>query len=51
MATRPIAGSIDEYIAGFPPVTQKMLKELRSLIKATAPEATETISYAIPTST
>lgn len=49
MATRSTAGSIDEYIADFPPETQKMLEELRALIKAVAPEATETISYAIPT--
>jgi len=49
MANRPIAGSIDEYIAGFPPRTQKVLEEVRALIKASAPDATETISYAIPT--
>ena len=49
MANRSTANSIDEYIAGFPPETQKVLKELRSLIKASAPDATERISYAIPT--
>lgn len=49
MASRSTAGSIDEYIAGFPPATQKVLEELRALIKAAAPDATETISYAIPT--
>ncbi len=49
MAEKPTAGSIDEYIAQFPPETQKVLEEMRSLIKSTAPEATETISYAIPT--
>jgi uncharacterized protein YdhG (YjbR/CyaY superfamily) len=46
---RSTARSIDEYIAEFPPETQKVLEELRALIKATAPDATETISYAIPT--
>ena len=40
---------VDEYIAGFPPETQTVLEELRALIKACAPGATETISYAIPT--
>ena len=40
---------MDEYIAEFPPETQKLLEEMRALIKACAPEATETISYAIPT--
>ena len=49
MATRSTAHSIDEYIAGFPPETQAALEELRALIKACAPGATETISYAIPT--
>jgi uncharacterized protein YdhG (YjbR/CyaY superfamily) len=49
MANRPTAGSIDEYIAGFPPETQQALEELRALIRECAPEATETISYAIPT--
>jgi uncharacterized protein YdhG (YjbR/CyaY superfamily) len=49
MASRSTAGSIDEYIAGFPSGTQNRLQELRELIKATAPDATETISYAIPT--
>jgi uncharacterized protein YdhG (YjbR/CyaY superfamily) len=49
MATRTTVGSIDEYITGFPVETQAVLEELRALIKAAAPEATETISYAIPT--
>jgi uncharacterized protein YdhG (YjbR/CyaY superfamily) len=49
MASRSDASSIDEYIAGFPPETRKMLGELRALIRASAPAATETISYAIPT--
>lgn len=49
MAMRSSAGSIDEYIAEFPPETQKVLEEMRALIRSSAPEATETISYAIPT--
>ncbi len=49
MASRSDANPIDEYIAGFPPGTRKMLGELRALIRASAPDATETISYAIPT--
>jgi uncharacterized protein YdhG (YjbR/CyaY superfamily) len=40
---------IDAYIAGFPPATQEKLREMRALIKATAPGVTETISYAMPT--
>lgn len=49
MANRSTASSIDEYIAEFPPETQQVLQALRALIKATVPDATETISYAIPT--
>ena len=49
MANRSTADAIDIYIAGFPPETQTVLEELRALIKACAPGATETISYAIPT--
>lgn len=46
---RSTANSIDEYIAEFPADTQKVLNEMRALIRSSAPEATETISYAIPT--
>jgi len=49
MAARSTANSIDEYIREFPPETRETLEELRALIKAAAPDATETISYAIPT--
>jgi uncharacterized protein YdhG (YjbR/CyaY superfamily) len=49
MQNKPPPKSIDEYIAGFPPKVQKVLKELRALIKKTAPGVTERISYAIPT--
>ena len=49
MTNRSTARSIDEYIAEFPPGTRKVLEGLRALIKATAPGATEKISYAIPT--
>ncbi len=49
MPSRSTANSIDEYIAEFPHETQKVLQEVRALIRTSAPEATETISYAIPT--
>lgn len=50
MATKkPV--SIDEYIAGFPKETQKVLEQVRAIIKNTAPDTEETISYAIPTFT
>ena len=49
MASRSTAHSIEAYIAQFPPETQAALQQLRGLINAMAPAATETISYAIPT--
>jgi uncharacterized protein YdhG (YjbR/CyaY superfamily) len=47
----PNAGfqSIDEYIAAFPAEVQKRLQEIRSVIKSAAPQATEKISYQMPT--
>ena len=41
--------SIDAYIATFPESTQKILQGLRATIKAAAPDATEKISYQMPT--
>ena len=46
---RSTATTIDEYIAEFPPETQRVLQEMRELIRAHAPGAVETISYAMPT--
>ena len=43
--------SIDEYIALFPKTVQKKLEQIRTAIRKAAPEARETISYAIPTFT
>lgn len=43
--------NIDEYIAGYPEDIQKYLEEIRTTIKNAAPEALETINYAIPTFT
>jgi len=40
--------TIDEYIAGFPEDTQRMLEQVRSTIKGAAPGTEEKISYGIP---
>jgi uncharacterized protein YdhG (YjbR/CyaY superfamily) len=40
--------NIDQYIAAFPPETQKLLEQLRATIKKAAPEAEEIISYGMP---
>lgn len=49
MSSRSAATTIDEYIAEFPPETRDVLEQMRALIRNLAPDATETISYAIPT--
>ena len=41
--------SIDEYIADFPAHIQILLTQMRTSIQEASPEATEKISYAMPT--
>ncbi len=41
--------TIDEYIAGFPEDIQEKLREMRKVIRETAPHASEKISYQMPT--
>ncbi|MBD0285902.1 MAG: DUF1801 domain-containing protein [Flavisolibacter sp.] len=43
------AANIDEYITAFPEETGRLLNQIRSAIQKAAPQAEETISYAIPT--
>jgi uncharacterized protein YdhG (YjbR/CyaY superfamily) len=48
MADKPTFTTIDEYIALFPDDIQVKLQEIRETIRATAPEATEAITYKMP---
>ncbi|MCY1544898.1 hypothetical protein D9M68_808080 [compost metagenome] len=41
--------NVDHYIAAFPDSTQRQLTEVRTAILQAAPEALETIKYAMPT--
>lgn len=41
--------SVERYISGFPQHIQEKLQEMRSIIRSVSPEATEKISYGIPT--
>lgn len=41
--------TIDEYIANFPHDIQEILEKIRTVIKTAAPDATEKISYQMPT--
>ncbi len=39
---------IDKYISGFPIEVQEILQQIRTIIKETAPEVTESIAYGMP---
>lgn len=41
--------NIDQYISGFPGHVQKLLTQMRTVIRKAAPEAEEAIKYAMPT--
>ena len=41
--------TVAEYLARTPPIPRRLLKQLRTAIKAAAPGITERISYRIPT--
>jgi len=47
--SKTIYSTIDEYIKTFPMEMQKKLQEIRKTIHESAPEATEAISYQMPT--
>ena len=47
--SKATAKDIDEYIAGFPKDIQAILQKIRQTVKKAAPDATEKISYQMPT--
>jgi uncharacterized protein YdhG (YjbR/CyaY superfamily) len=49
MDKKPAPTTIDEYIAQFPDNVQQILVKIRAVIRDAAPEATEKISYQMPT--
>jgi uncharacterized protein YdhG (YjbR/CyaY superfamily) len=49
--TEPDVETVDAYIAGFPPATAEVLRQLRSIVREEAPRAVESISYHMPTYT
>lgn len=49
MEKNPSYNTIDEYIAQFAEDKQKILQQIRSVIKEAAPNAKEKISYQMPT--
>ena len=49
MASKAKFTTMDAYIASFPKKVQAILENIRQAIRKASPEATETISYQIPT--
>jgi uncharacterized protein YdhG (YjbR/CyaY superfamily) len=43
--------TIDDYIANQPSATQKLLQELRNIIKEAAPDSVEVLNYKVPSFT
>jgi uncharacterized protein YdhG (YjbR/CyaY superfamily) len=41
--------TIDEYIAGFPAEVQRILQEIRRVVRNAVPDAEEAIKYGVPT--
>ncbi len=48
MAERPKFVNIDDYLASVSPESKRILEEIRKLVRAKVPSATETISYQLP---
>ena len=48
MAGRSAPGTIDDYIAGFPPDVRAILERIRMTIREAVPDAMETIRYKMP---
>jgi uncharacterized protein YdhG (YjbR/CyaY superfamily) len=48
MTDHSTPGTIDEYIAGFPPDIRSILEKIRSTIREAVPQAVEKISYRMP---
>lgn len=49
MEVKTVPATIDEYILQFPPEVQTKLNCMRQIIKESAPDATEKISWQMPT--
>lgn len=45
---RAAPADIDEYIAGFEPEVQEVLRQVRAVVREAAPDAVEVISYGMP---
>lgn len=48
MKAKPSNQTVDDYITGFPPKVQAILRKIRQTVKKAAPEAEERMSYRMP---
>lgn len=48
-ADQSVPKTVDEYIGAFPEDVREILEKIRALVREAAPEAQETIKYAMPT--
>lgn len=48
-SNKAVCNNIDEYISQFPTEIQDILQKIRKIVRDTVPEATEKISYQMPT--
>jgi uncharacterized protein YdhG (YjbR/CyaY superfamily) len=48
LTTKKQFPTIEEYVKAYPTNVQSILAQIRQIIRAAAPDATETISYQIP---
>ncbi len=46
--SQPVPTTVDEYIAGYPDDIRAVLQQIRTTIRAAAPNAQETIKYNMP---
>jgi len=49
MESRQKYGTVDEYIASYPPDVRAILEKIRGIVREAAPGAEERISYGMPT--
>ena len=47
-ASSTVPGTVDDYISGFSPEVQVVLRRIREVVRAAAPDAQEAISYRMP---
>lgn len=50
MIRKPVCATVDEYCAALVPDARPILRKIRAIVNAVAPQAPETLSYQVPAS-